>query len=118
MSVTNRGSVLLEGGRSVVRIDLVIPPREEITNAIESKVGPPKVGTQIKWDFLDHKENMDRMTLEPNETDEVFFDFVIRHEYRTVRIYAFIEDSQKTRKREDQEKPIGWRTDRMYDLTD
>lgn len=112
-TVVNKGEVLIEFEQGFTRLLLVRPGDEPLEKAIRE--GPlPRAGggSRIEWPCLEQLRccpNPPR-EIEPGETDEIHFDFVIDDTIRTVIAHTQLENRAK------RTQAFVWERSTVYDL--
>ena len=66
---------------------------------------------EIDWSLIAKHEltSSDRIEIEPKETDELHFDFVVKNEIARVLVYTHLENRAKRKV-----KKIGWNLSSIY----
>lgn len=113
-SVTNVGGVLLSLVSGVTRVQQMLPAPDEFVRIVGEGDDPVRNGgTEYPWPSLGerrtHWEKSPR-ELEPGESEEIHYDFVIDSEATTVEVYSYFKNSAKRR------REIGWNLTTLYDL--
>jgi len=102
IKVENRGEVLLQLGRTIVRLHQVLPVSEEISTQIPAiKSAIPGEKTSLEWrPYYEHVTDWEQFggELEPGECDELSFHFVVPSEVQTVMLFSFLGNKRKTRR--------------------
>lgn len=111
----NDGSVLVE--LDDVRVDVyqVLPLAEEVQTSLETGTLVAEDATEASWPCLktSHRTwGAGEASIEPGESDEFGFDFVVPSQVKTVFIYCYIRNVMH------QEREIGWQLSQFYDLDD
>jgi hypothetical protein len=102
IGVENRGEVLLQLGRAIVRVHQVTPLSEEVLGAVQAarKAETGQMGA-LEWRPF-HEQAIDWKALggelEPGEWDELSCHFVLPEEVECVIVYSFLENRQKAGK--------------------
>jgi hypothetical protein len=114
--VDNMGDVLLQLIGANARVDEVLPLRGEI--AIQLATQPSALRrpgeTEIRWPALDRcdpKWEKDPYEVEPGESENIHFDFLIPSTAHTVEVYAHFQNVSK------RGRDIGWDITALYDVT-
>ena len=112
VTVENRGEVLLRLGNAMVRLHRVLPMSEEVRAQIAGvKQTPPNMTAYLEWTPY-YQQSTDWTTaggeLEPGETEELCYHFVVPQEIETVIIYSFIQNRSKVREPFPKEWPKRW----------
>ncbi len=97
-------TVIEEMRSEYIDADVVAQSEDEAVREMEPKL------SEFPWRFLGrYQVNREGMTIEPNETDELTFDFIAPEGIKSVVVSLFIENQET----ESDEKPVGWYR-RMY----
>jgi hypothetical protein len=110
LRISNIGAVILRLTEVRLQIQQILPFDREIAEHITNDVDPVQPGRlEVDWPLLAQRKctwvHHECYELEPGETDEFPFDFVIPAGIRVVRIYSYTRNIAKRRRRE-----IGWNT--------
>ncbi len=90
----------------MVRILQIEPWPDEIFD--EAKMRKPH-DSSYDWPYLDERSvSKDTVELEPNESEEISFDFIIDAKVKIIGVYSFVENPKKHN--------IGWSKTTLYDL--
>jgi hypothetical protein len=107
LRVENQSTVLIRPGKITVRIQQVKPWPADILD--ESKMLEENESFYT-WPLIAQRQvDSNRVEIEPNESDEYPFDFVIDAGYATLAIYSYVENLKKRRKH------IGWTLTTIFD---
>lgn len=111
--ITNTGEVLLSLETGRTWIQQVLPVPKDIADQLERHHDPVEAGeTQIQWPLIGEREidwSRSPCEIEPGETDELHFDFVVGSKVQTVEIYSYLENVQK------RDRTIGWTVSTIHD---
>jgi hypothetical protein len=107
--VVNVGSVLVRPEQLQVRVQQLLPLTEDVTERLrlgEDPVGPTE--TEVLWPLLCERYYAWKVPteIEPGESDDYFFDFVIAAEVSAVQVYSHLPNPVK--------KGVGWNTTSVY----
>lgn len=105
VTVTNKGNVLLALVEGFVRIQRMVPWPNEVEI--------PDGEREVPWPLLCQRNcnwNSEAIEIEPGESEELHFDFVVEHTEKVV-VYSYFKNLKKHRKRE-----IGWNKTTTYDI--
>ena len=104
VSVENRGEVLLQLGKAIVRVHQVTPLSEDVLRRAQAMRGAEPGGVAVaslEWTPF-HEQTTDWKALggelEPGEWDELSSHFVLPDEVECVIVYSFLENRQKSSK--------------------
>jgi flagellar biogenesis protein FliO len=113
--VANVGETLVELASGLVRLQQVLPMDAEIAGRIARDTDPVSEGEcEVLWPQLRERQcqwGAIPREIEPGETDEYHFDFVIPAAVRVIEVYSYLQNVKK-RKRN-----IGWNTTSVYTCT-
>jgi hypothetical protein len=116
VSIANIGNVLLQIAKTNVEIYRVRPWPEALENAILSGAPIQTHGPKqkpIDWPLIDAREITApeaSKEIEPSETENLYFDFVVETSLQKVFIWTYFENQAKRR------RPVGWNTTSMHEL--
>ncbi len=93
----------------------MLPVPEKILGAIDSGENPVPPGkTEIQWprvgDAHEVTWEQGKFEIEPGESDQVLFDFVVPAEVETLNVYTYFKNESK------EGREIGWSLTTVYDL--
>jgi hypothetical protein len=113
--VENVGKVLIQVRCIRAVLTQVLPPPPDVETAVKARKDPvERDSTEVVWDTLgDRLKDFSKegCEIEPGESDEFIFDFVIDATARKVQFYSHIENIKKFKRN------VGWNTTIIYDLT-
>jgi hypothetical protein len=103
----NSGTVLLTVGEGVVRLSQVGPlPNDGVASRQRSE-------RTVEWPEIESRVlEADVVEVEPGESDEVDFDFVLDAEIDMVEVYSYFRNPSKA------DRDIGWTLTTLYELND
>jgi len=123
--LTNIGEVLLALRFGRTTIEQMMPIMPHLQSHIDEGGDPVVDGeTDIVWPALGTRETSwqrGQFELEPNESDDLQFDFIIDSSIETVLVYSYFRNAQKYRNPIlrwllRQTREIGWGISTVYDL--
>jgi hypothetical protein len=112
--VKNVGEVIVRIRAITAAVMQLLPSPPDVASAVSEGRDPVEQGTsEVLWDTLgqrrcDFTEN--GCEVEPDETDEFIFDFIIPQHVTKVQIYTHVENIVKSKKN------IGWNSTTVYDM--
>jgi hypothetical protein len=112
--VSNTGEVLLTLGSGLTRVQQVLPPPSDLVKVVRNgkdPVGP--ADTEYPWPCVGERLRdwtNDPREVEPGETDEIHWDFIVEPDAQTLEIYSYFKNVTK------EGREIGWNLTTMYDL--
>jgi hypothetical protein len=109
----NAGTVLVEVDDVRVDVYQVLPLTVEAQSSLADGSLVPPGKTEIAWPCLETRHRTwkpGEVSIEPGESDEFGFDFIVPAEVKTVFIYCYIRNVKH------QEREIGWQLTQFYDL--
>jgi len=115
VNINNSGDVLLSVVSAQTRIQQVLPTPPEILDSVNQGLDPVQKGkTEIEWPLIGTTRKSHwakgKREIEPGESDELHYDFVLDSRIQTVEVYTYVKNATK-RGRE-----IGWSLTTLYDL--
>jgi hypothetical protein len=115
-TLQNTGNVLLSLVYGRTWIQQVRPLDEGIREKILHGQDPVQTkDTEIEWPLLSDKEiswEERELEIEPNESDQIHFDFILDSDVKTIVAYSYFRNAKKYRR----QKELGWQITRVYDL--
>jgi len=117
--IKNVGNVLLRVENMKVKVSAVNPPGpvDVLVQQTGDLLDPGRVPTVWKapWPVLHERVAPfgHDFEIEPNDTDDIAFDFPIACEVRAVSVYVHIRNSSKKR----DGRSLGWERNALFDLT-
>ena len=116
LNVQNCGEVLLSLIGGEVRVLQMLPVNQDLKNKVYSGNIPCLKGyKEISWPLLDEfvfDWSEFKREIEPNESDEYHYDFVVDSDVNTVQIYSHLSNEKKLR------RDIGWNCTTIHNLND
>ena len=113
ISIENIGAVLISVKYIRVHLSQVLPQSEQVSAQIDEALIDKR--REVDWPDIDTKEsewNGSDFEIEPGETDQVEFDFIISDGLKKVQIYSYIRNHKKWF------REIGWSKTSLYSLAD
>lgn len=113
--ITNIGNVLICLECGFTRITQILPFEEDI-NEFDS------IECEIEWPMIDKKSissGNKKCEIEPGESDELNFDFIIDSDINLINIYSYFSNIKKKSifsKMIKRERDIGWQITTIYNL--
>lgn len=124
VTIHNVGNVLLTMGESVVRIQQILPLPTGVEEAVREGKTPVNDGeSEVRWPLIDSRElDLAKMPirLEPGESDEIIYDFVLDGCPQTVKVYSHYSSAIIGRCAifSKQRAALGWKRATIYDLVE
>lgn len=123
VTIANKGDVLLVLNCGETRIQQVMPVPENIVEAIQQGYDPVEEGeTEILWPLLERRVNnwvRGTFEIEPNETDELHYDFIIDRAVEAIIVYSYFRNTTKygrIMRLLRQHHEVGWSITTTYQL--
>ena len=114
VNISNKGEILLSLVSGFTRVQQMMPWSPELLESIKLNKEFVKEGqAEVEWPLLRERNlafEQGEREIEPGETDELAFDFIIESKVQVVVLYSYLKNRRK-RKPE-----IGWNTTSIYDL--
>jgi hypothetical protein len=110
--ISNTGNLLIELAKGKTWIEKLTPLPSKVKDSVRTGNMPIQTGKhEIDWSLIAKHEltSSDRIEIEPKETDELHFDFVIDKKIMRVLIYTHLENQTKGLR-----KKIGWNLSSIY----
>lgn len=110
--ISNTGNVLIELAKGKTWIEKLTPLPSNVKDSVRTGNMPIQTGKhEINWTLIAKHEltSSDQIEIEPKETDELHFDFVIDKKIMRVLIYTHLENQTKGLR-----KKIGWNLSSIY----
>lgn len=112
--IENIGEILLEMESGFTRVYRILPISNDDMLLIETdEMKRCEKGKEIEWPEIDEikiKYMKGDLEIEPNESDEVRFDFILNSEEQDIFVYSHFENIKKL------ERELGWEVSTIYDL--
>ncbi|WP_447979626.1 hypothetical protein [Candidatus Nitrospira bockiana] len=121
IDVTNTGSSRLILGKSIIRIQRILPllscPKEgpcaakEVNDALQ---GIERNADRFSWPLIAERDTKftQPLDIEPGEKDFIEFEFAVPSEVAVVRVYSYFRNDQKS----DSTNEVGWSLSSQYDF--
>jgi hypothetical protein len=114
VTVRNTGDVLLSLVSGQTRIQQILPLSLELLDPISKGRDPVKAGDrEILWPLIKLRKQKWReqeCEIEPGESDEFHYDFILDAEVQTIEVYSYFKNAKKPG------REIGWGWTTIYDL--
>jgi hypothetical protein len=110
--ISNTGNILIKLAKGKTWIEKLTPLPSKVKDSVRTGNMPIQTGKhEINWSLIAKHELMssDRIEIEPKETDELHFDFVIDKKIMRALIYTHLENQTKGLR-----KKIGWNLSSIY----
>jgi len=110
--ISNTGNVLIALAKGKTWIEKLTPLPSKVKGSLCAGNMPIQTGKhEVNWSLIAKHEltSSDRIEIEPRETDELHFDFVIVKKIMRVLIYTHLENQTKGLR-----KKIGWNLSSIY----
>lgn len=114
-TVTNTGTTLIKLSSLRVEVLRVLPLTDEIAEKVDARELPKLIGAETAWPLIKREKcqwGAGQFEIEPDEHDGIGFDFLIPGEIKTVFVYAYLENSEKSV----EGRQIGWSASAFHDL--
>ena len=126
LKVDNQGSVLIMPGNVETRLLQLKPWPPEVGRAIKQSARLRTIPNEVfdhyhllkenqadfKWPYISNRiVAPQRVEIEPNESDEFHFDFIINRLWRVISVYSHVENRRKRGKK------LGWPITSVVELT-
>lgn len=113
-NISNDGNVLLSLESGLIRVQQVRPVSEELAESLNGEKYFEEAQTEISWPLLEERPfsfKKKEREIEPGETDEFCFDFILAEEVETILIYTYYKNKKRKR------REIGWNMSSFYNLS-
>ncbi len=114
VAVKNLGSVLIRLRQGYVQIQQVKPLPVDISNTLVAEGDPVGEGcTEVPWPLLGRRDctwDSAPQEIEPGESEEFHFDFLIASEVQTIETYSYLRNMVKY------DREIGWNHTTLCEL--
>jgi hypothetical protein len=118
--VSNVGIVGIKARSMFTRVQQLVPVDPDIEAKLAANVDPVQSGqSEILWPKFEPREcnwKKGERVIEPGETDECHFDFVIPSSAKLVQVYTYLRN-RASWWRPDDKHEIGWHARTVYHLT-
>lgn len=104
--IENCGATLLKLNNGLLRIRQITPLVREVPGAM-----PKPFERELDWPELHMSKSWTNLSIEPNESDSVSYDIVLRTPVHTVIVYSHVENTIR------KNQPFGWQTTSTYNVT-
>lgn len=116
VTLQNTGKVLLSLVHATAWIQKVAPVDEDmLAEMIKGNEPVDEEGMEYSWLLAADEKEKDwargERQIEPGESDQVNFDFILSPELETILVYTYFRNAQIRRAKE-----LGWRITNVYDL--
>lgn len=110
VKLENQGDVLIILSSICIRILQINPwPHEFIAKIKKGEEVIAKDETEYSWPYIEEREiNLKSISIEPNENEEIPFNFILDRETKSIQVYTFIENKMR--------KPLGWQLNKYYQI--
>ena len=112
--ICNKGEILLSLASGFTRVQQVIPCPVDLCESVgKQEDSANQCEPEVEWPLLREKKlrsQRNKREIEPGETDELHFDFVIDSDVQVVVVYSYLKNVKKRR------REIGWNATSIYDL--
>lgn len=121
IELTNTGSSRLLSGKSVIRIQQILPvlpcpkqgpcAKDEVSSALREI---ERKANTFSWRLIAKREHNFKKALdiEPGEKDFIEYEFVVPTEIKVVRIYSYFRNDKRSKNHDE----IGWSISSHYDF--
>ena len=114
VNISNECEILLPLVSGFTRVQQMMPWPPKLLESIRCNKEFIKEGqTEVEWPLLKQRSfPFDRREreIEPGETDELHFDFIIDSDVQVIAVYSYLKNAKKRR------RDIGWNATSIYDL--
>ncbi len=122
LRIENKGNVLIRTGSVETRLLQLKPWPPEIKAALSSRTADSELldsGKMLEadapdytWPYVAHRSVAPRrVEIEPNESEEFYFDFIIRRHWEKLLVYSYVENRRK------RVRKLGWPLTSVLDLS-
>lgn len=112
--ICNEGEILLSLLSGFSRVQQMIPCADELCEDLEKRDDKDgQCEPEAEWPLLRERKlkfKKGEREIEPGESDELHFDFVIDSDVEVIVIYSYLKNAKKRR------PEIGWNVTSIYDL--
>jgi hypothetical protein len=110
--ICNEGKILLPLVSGFSRVQQMIPCSDDLCEILKERDdGNEQCEPEAEWPLLSElklKFEKGEREVEPGETDELHFDFVIDSDVQVIVVYSYLKNAKKRR--------LGWNATSIYDL--
>jgi hypothetical protein len=114
VQIENKGNILMQLTSGFTRIQSVLPLSNDIKELIQNdKLPMPENPNEVPWPLIEEIEikfEEKSCEIEPNERDELIFEFIFSSNEQVVSIYTYLENIKK------RESELGWGLTSIYDF--
>lgn len=114
VAIRNGGDVLLNLVSGEVRVHQILPIAPELEDLLGKGEDLIEKGrTHVDWPLLDSRGReweTGKFEIEPGETDEEHFDFILDNAIQTVEVYSYFKNEKK------RDREIGWNLTTIHDI--
>lgn len=114
LRICNEGEILLSLVSGFARVQQMIPCSIDLSGSTsDQETSAEHCEPEAEWPLLSEKKlkfQKGEREIEPGETDELHFDFVIDPDVQLVVVYSYLKNVKKRR------REIGWNVTSIYDL--
>ena len=114
VTIFNKGDILLSLESMETRIQQMLPLSDEVLDSVAKGHKLVSEGeTEHIWPTLDSRESRwekGQREIEPNESQDIHYDFIIDAEIQVIQVYSFLVNETK------RGHEIGWDLTTLYDL--
>jgi hypothetical protein len=109
--VTNTGNILIKLSKGKTWLEKLTPLPSKVRTRVRAGTPIPKGGREVEWSLIAKHEltAKDHIQIEPKESDELNFDFVIDKRISRILVYTHLENEAKGLR-----KKIGWNLTSIY----
>jgi len=114
VAIRNGGDVLLNLVSGEVRVHQILPIAPEFEDLLGKGEALVEEGrTHVDWPLLESRERQwetGKFEIEPGETDEEHFDFILENAVHTVEVYSYFKNEKK------RDREIGWNLTTIHEI--
>ena len=112
--ICNEGEILLSLVSGFSRVQQMIPCSDDLCEVLKERDDSnEQCEPEAEWPLLSERKlkfEKGEREVEPGETDELHFDFVIDSDVQVIVVYSYLKNAEKRR------REIGWNATSIYDL--
>lgn len=116
VTISNKGNILLSLASLETAILQVLPLPTDVTVSINEGLDPvPDGETEVVWPtiaFHEPKWEKGKCEIEPNESQEIYHDFILDAKFDTIAVYTYLQNERKKK----HDRTIGWDLTTLYDI--